>query len=468
MRLKLLLITWAIFLSSQATCWAQLQLPSFFSDHMVLQRETPLNFWGWGDAGATVDLIGTWFSDTVSTKVDGNGHWKVVLPEGTAGGPYQLQVSSNQKSILLEDLLLGDVFLCSGQSNMEWGGNQNLQEIMEELPKANNPNIRLLQIRRKTDRYPQTQTLDSWNTLNAESLKPFSGIGYFIAKRINQEENIPIGIINASWGGTAAETWTPEHLIQHDLLLRENAEKQQANDYRPHRAGSTWNSMVHPLAGYNLSAAFWYQGESNVETWDGYDKLMKTLITSWRSAWNTDFPFYFVQIAPFQYNNAQPLASMLREQQVKTSLELPHTGMVVITDLVDNLQDIHPIQKKEVANRLADLALVELYGQEIKDYRSPVYKSHEISGNTIEINFQHLDGNLKAQGDITELYIAGADQVFKAAKGEIRGNTLIVQSPEVKNPEAVRFGFSEIAMPNLFNSRGLPVSPFRTDKWSLE
>ncbi|MGO1596060.1 MAG: sialate O-acetylesterase [Sphingobacterium sp.] len=464
---KLFLIIWAISLGSQSTSWAQLRLPNFFSDHMVLQRETPINFWGWGDAGSTIELTGTWFSDTISAKVDGNGHWKVVLPEGTAGGPYQLQINADQKSIVLDDLLLGDVFLCSGQSNMEWGGNQNLQEIIEELPQANNPNIRLLQISRKADRYPQSQTPDSWDRLTTESLKPFSGIGYFIAKRIHQEENIPIGVINASWGGTAAETWTPEHLIHHDPFLKKKAEKQQAGDYRPHQAGSTWNSMIHPLAGYNLSAAFWYQGESNVGTWDGYDKLMKTLVSSWRSAWNIDFPFYFVQIAPFQYNNAQPLAALLREQQVKTALELPQTGMVVITDLVDNIQDIHPSQKKDVANRLADLALVEIYGQEIKDYQSPVYQSHEIKGNTIEISFHHLDGNLKAEGELTELYIAGADQVFKAAKGKIRGNKLIVESPAVKSPEAVRFGFSETAIPNLFNSRGLPVSPFRTDKWSL-
>lgn len=467
MRIKLFCIALILFLGQQTTCIAQLRLPSFFSDHMVLQRETPLSVWGWGNAGSTVKLIGTWFTDTVSTAVNGNGQWKLKLPKGPAGGPHELQILSNDQSIILNDILLGDVFLCSGQSNMEWGGNQNLQEILDELPYANNPNIRLLQMTRYTDQHPQSQVPDSWAVLSAETLKPFSAIGYFIAKKINQNEGIPIGVINSSWGGTPAEVWTPAHLIDHDPFLKERAEMQLENPYRPHQAGVTWNSMIYPLVGYNLSAVFWYQGESNVGTWDGYDKLMRTMVSSWRAAWNTDVPFYFVQIAPFQYNNEQPLAALLREQQAKTASELSSTNMAVITDLVDNINDIHPTKKQAVANRLADFALVDLYGHEIRDYRSPLYQSHEINGHTIEISFMHLDGNLKAEGEITDLFIAGTDREFRPAQGKIKGQKLIVWADDVPQPQAVRFGFTETAMPNLFNERDLPVSPFRTDHWPL-
>ncbi len=463
--LKHITLCFALLFAIAQEGLAQLRLPNFFSNHMVLQRNTPINFWGWGGAGGQIQVKVSWSQDAITAKVDPNGQWKVVLPAGKAGGPYQIDVSLNGENQTLQDVLLGDVFLCSGQSNMEWGGNQNLKEIIDELPSANNPNIRLLQVSRAGAGAAQEQLPNSWTALNAETLKPFSAIGYFIAKEINAKENIPIGVINSSWGGTPAEVWTPSYLINHDPLLLEKSKMQGVSDYRPNQPGVLWNGMISPFVGYNLTAAFWYQGESNVGSWQGYDKLMKTMVNAWRSAWNHDFPFYFVQIAPYTYNNQAPLAAYLREQQAKTALELRNTGMVVVTDLVDNIKDIHPTQKREVALRLSEMALVDIYKHNIKDYKSPIYQSSEVKGNSIVVTFYNLDGNLKANGDITDLQIAGADKVFHAAKGSVKGNKLIIQSSEVKNPVAVRFGFSEIAMPNLFNSRGLPVSPFRSDNW---
>lgn len=462
---KLIFLCLIVVFGFQSTAYSQLRIPNFFSDHMVLQRGTNINFWGWAPASSTVKIVGTWFPDTISVKTNGNGEWKTILPEGKAGGPYELKIMANQESIIRKDILLGDVFLCSGQSNMEWGANQNLKEIIDELPNANNPNIRLLHVSHFGSSNPQDDIPNKWAALNAESLRPFSAIGYFIAKEINSQENVPIGVINSSWGGTTAEVWTPNYLINNDPFLLQRAKLQGENDWRPHNPGVLWNAMIHPFAGYNLTAAYWYQGESNVGTWDGYDKLMRSMISSWRSAWNQDFPFYFVQIAPFQYNNKEPLAAYLREQQALTATNLPKTAMVVITDLVDNIQDIHPIQKKAVAKRLADITLAEIYHANLKDYKSPMYKSHEIKGNNIEITFANLDGNLLSKGDITDLFIASENKEFKPAKGKIKGNKLIVESTEVKNPVAVRFGFTETAMPNLFNSNGLPVSPFRTDNW---
>jgi len=446
---------------------AQLRLPSFFSDNMVLQRETDANIWGWAHAGSQIKILGSWSKDTITTNADGNGRWKATIKTSEAGGPYQLTVIA-EKTISFSNVLLGDLYLCSGQSNMEWGGNQNLKEIIDELPQANNPNIRLLQVSRTGAFSPQEQLSNSWQTLNASSLKPFSAIGYFIAKELNEKENIPIGVINASWGGTPAEVWTAADIIAQDEELLRNAKVQGENAWRPHEPGVLWNGMLAPLVGYNIKGFFWYQGESNVGTWSGYDKLMKEMIKSWRKAWKQELPFYFVQIAPYAYNNQVQLASLLREQQSKTAVDLPKTGMAVITDLVDNIKDIHPTLKKDVAHRLTALALAEIYNKTATDYKSPIYKSHEIKGNKMEISFHYLTGNLQAKGkEITELYICGPDKVFHKASAEIKKDKLVVYHKEIKQPLAVRFGFSETAMPNLFNSNGLPVSPFRTDDWAL-
>ncbi len=467
MRKTFLLTCLAVAL--QLVCFGQLRIPHVLSDNMVLQRNADAHIWGWGYASTEVAIKASWLDDTVKTTVDPGGRWMAELPTTQAGGPYELEILSAGTRITLHNILLGDVWLCSGQSNMEWGGNQQLQEILDELPHANDSRIRLLQVSRTAADYPQDDIPNSWQTLSAESLKPFSGIGYFIAKSLREELDVPIGIINASWGGTPAEVWTPAHLIENDKELRRLGAMQGDAPYRPKEAGVLWNSMIRPLTPFVLSGFYWYQGESNVGTWPGYDKLMRAMVTSWRMAWNAELPFYFVQIAPFAYGNGQPLAALLREQQDITAKTLPNTGMVVVSDLVDNIKDIHPAQKREVANRLAAMALHEHYGVgNGKDYRSPLYKAHKVQGKTMAIAFDYLENGLQVKGDrITDLYIAGADHIFHEAQGVIKGNELIVSSPEVPDPVAVRFGFTETAMPNLFNANGLPVAPFRTDDWGF-
>lgn len=459
----------ALLLGLCATGICQLRLPHVWSDNMVLQRNATTNIWGWGYATQEVVITASWLEDTVKTIVDADGRWAAQLPTGEAGGPYELKVASTGTEITLGNLLLGEVWLCSGQSNMEWGGNQRLPEIMDELPRASDGQIRLFQVSRQGADYPQADVPNSWQLLDAESLKPFSAIGYFIAKKFREELDVPIGIINASWGGTPAEVWTPGYLVANDPVLHAAAIQQDPAPYRPHRSGVLWNSMIYPLSKFTISGFFWYQGESNVGTWRSYDKLMRTMITSWRMAWNADLPFYFVQIAPFDYGNELPLAALLREQQTRTAASLPNTGMVVVTDLVDDVKNIHPVQKREVANRLATIALNDHYRvRNDADYISPRYRSHEVNGNTVVVSFDFVDGGLKTEGGpVTELFIAGADRVFYQAQAVVEGNTLVVSAPEVANPVAVRFGFTETAMPNLFNSNGLPVTPFRTDGWAF-
>ncbi|MFN0293654.1 sialate O-acetylesterase [Pedobacter helvus] len=465
MRKQILLIITVLCIAVSAQ--AAVRLPSFFSDHMVLQRNSKVDFWGWAGAAQFIQIIPSWSNDTVKVRADGYAKWKAALKTPEAGGPYTITFIAPDNKIVLEDVMIGEVWLCSGQSNMVWNSNNKHQEMLAELPTINNNNIRVLQVPNVSSLNPQDDLKASWKTASPESIKGFSSIAYFIAKKLQKELNMPIGVINSSWGGTPAEVWTPQETINSDAVLKSYADLQKPAISRPHTAGSLWNAMVYPLVGYRIAGVYWYQGESNVSGWQGYGQLFSAMIGAWRKAWGYEFPFYYVQIAPHTYKTATGnLSSMLREQQSRT-LSLVKTGMVVTTDLVPDVSNIHPEKKIDVANRLADLALVETYGQPKTDYKSPVYEKIEVKGDKIIVHFKYLEKGLSVKGkDITEIKIAGEDGNFKEAKAIIKGNTLEVSSKEIKKPEAVRFGFTDTAMPNLFNSKGLPVAPFRTDSWS--
>lgn len=450
-----------------APLFAQINLPSFFSDNMVLQRNAEVNFWGWGNRGGQVLIIPSWSKDTVKVKATGYARFDAKLKTPEAGGPYEITVVSGRNRKVLKNILIGEVWLCSGQSNMQWSSYNKLQEMIDELPNANNPNIRLLQVSNIATTAPQENIYDSWQECTSQTANGFSAIGYFIAKQLSKDLNMPIGIINSSWGGTPAEFWTPAKYIENDPELLKNAKVHKPAAGKPHEYATLWNAMVHPLAGYNIAGAFWYQGESNVGTYSGYNKLFSTMIKSWREAWKSDFPFYYVQIAPYDYKSSanEQKGALLREQQAQT-LDVPKTAMAVITDLVPDVKNIHPTRKKEVAERLSNIALAEVYNKKAIDYKSPVYKSYKVDGNKIIIDFNYLEGKLQVKGkDITDLYIADDSKNFVPANYKIDKNKLIVFSKEIKKPVAVRFGFTDVAMPNLFNDKGLPVSPFRTDNW---
>lgn len=446
---------------------AQIHLPGFFSDNMVLQRNAEVNFWGWSKRGGTVRIIPSWSKDTVTTKVSGYGRFDVKLKTPEAGGPHSITILSGSESKVVNNVLIGEVWLCSGQSNMQWNSNNKLQEMLDELPRAHNPKVRLLQISNIAATSPQINVFDSWKECNPASAKGFSAIGYFIGKQLAKELDIPIGIINSSWGGTPAELWTPAKYIENDPEFLKNAKAFKLSASKPHEYATLWNAMIYPLVGYKIAGAFWYQGESNVDTYSSYSRLFSTMIKSWREAWGYEFPFYYVQIAPYDYKSKpeEQKGALLREQQVQT-LVVPKTGMAVITDLVPDVKNIHPTRKREVAERLAQLALAEVYGRSMVDYKSPIYKSHKVEGNKIIVEFDYLEGSLQVKGNkITDLYIADDSRNFVPADYKIEKNKLIVFSKQIKNPVAVRFGFTDTSMPNLFNSKGLPVSPFRTDNW---
>jgi sialate O-acetylesterase len=299
-------------------------------------------------------------------------------------------------------------------------------------------------------------------------MKHFSAIGYFFGKNLQQRLNIPIGLINSNWGGTPAEVWTPNELVENDPALKTASQKLTLDGRWPIVPGYTYNAMINPITNFEISGAIWYQGESNVGAYSTYKQLISTMIGSWRKAWQKDFPFYFVQIAPFSGYGNNNVCALLRETQT-SCLSIPKTGMVVISDLVDDLTNIHPINKIDVALRLSNLALSDNYDITGPAYKFPMYKDMKSEKGKITIQFANVDNGLISKDKIiSACYIAGEDHQFVPAIAKIEGSKLILWNKTIKVPVAVRFGFSNSAIPNLFSKEGLPVNLFRTDNWEVD
>lgn len=454
-----------LFLTTYAS--GNIRLPSVIASNMVLQQQSKVTLWGWAGPGEKIIVRTSWNNAIDSTVTTGDANWNIKINTPAAGGPYTITLKG-WSTIVLENIMIGEVWICSGQSNMEWSSNQNLKQIMDELPNSANKNIRLFDVSKKTSYDKQDNLEGQWKVCSPESLKGFSAIGYFFGKKLQQELNVPIGLINASWGGTPAEVWTPDNLVYSDAELKTAAALQNKSPWWPVTPGIVYNAMIAPLTNFPIAGTIWYQGEGNTGTAVSYNKLFTTMIGAWRNAWQKEFPFYYVQIAPFKYGSKN-IGALLQEQQVKT-LSYPKTGMVVITDLVDDITDIHPINKIDVARRLADLALAETYNQNVIVYKSPLFKTMEINKNKALLFFDNAPGGFITKGNkkTTEFFIAGEDKKFFPADVKLERDRIIVSHKQVKKPVAVRFAFSNTAISNLFSKEGLPICPFRTDNWEVD
>jgi sialate O-acetylesterase len=442
---------------------AQLRLPAMIDDHMVVQRETSVPIWGWAYPDQEIIIKTSWDTTIVKTKAGNTTFWKAEIKTPIAGGPHTITIKAGGEVRTLIDVMSGEVWLCSGQSNMEWGMDVAM-DGKDLIPSVNDPNIRLIHIPKSGASTRQVRGEGDWRVCDANSIRYFSAVAYFFAKKLNGELNVPIGLINASWGGTNAELWVPKEAIDKDTALVASLKKQVERAWWPYEAGSVFNSMINPILPYKIAGTIWYQGESNIVAPSTYKKLMETLITEWRKEFKTDFPFYYVQIAPYAGYEAGRSSMLIREQQVKM-LEIPKTGMVVISDHVENINDIHPAFKKPVGERLANLALSDAYGKKGIAYLNPLYKSMKVDKDKIRIMFDNVT-TLVSKGSVPkEFMIAGEDKKFYPAKAKIEGNTIIVSAKEVKKPVAVRFAWSNGSIPTLFSKEGLPVSVFRTDDW---
>jgi sialate O-acetylesterase len=446
---------------------AQLRLPGVFDDHMVIQQQSPVPIWGWSHPTQNVTINVSWDTTTYRATSDNRAFWQSTIYSPVAGGPHTITVTAGGEKKILSDVMSGEVWLCSGQSNMEWGMHA-AEDGRAATENVNDPLIRLFHVAKSAAETPQVRGEGQWRVCDKEAVRYFSAVGYFFGKKLNQELNIPIGIMAVSWGGTPAEAWTRKEIIEANAELKAAAAKHTDDKpWCPSKPEIVYNSMIYPLIPFRFAGVLWYQGEANVDAPYTYKKLMEQLILDWRKQFQHDFPFYYVQIAPFSGYGDTEYGTLIREQQVKM-LAIPKTGMVVISDHVDDVKDIHPKFKKPVGERLANLALGDHYGQKNISYRFPIYKSMKVEKGKVRISFENADAGLMSKnGEPTEFTIAGEDHKFYPAKVKIEGSTVVVSAKEVKNPVAVRFAWKNGSIGNLFNKEGLPVSSFRTDEWPI-
>jgi len=491
---------------------ADVRLPAVIGDSMVLQQGQPVPIWGWAEDGEKVTVkFGT---QTVTADTAG-GKWMVKLSPLTASDKPAEMTISGKNSITLKDILVGEVWVCSGQSNMEWSVNASANP-KEEIANAKHPTIRLFDVPNTTSANEKlTDTKATWKPCSPETIGSFTAVGYFFGRELNQKLGVPVGLLHSSWGGTPAEAWTEISYFQkHPELagIPSNWDKQAENyakakedweknkdkrlaDWKakaeeakkagkqppqqprppqdpatsPHRPATLYNGMISPLLPFACKGAIWYQGESNAGRAYAYRTLLPTMIQSWRDAWsNPDFKFLIVQLANFQKPADKPGDDQwaeLREAQTMTAA-MPNNGQALAIDLADadNPSDIHPKNKQDVGKRLALVALAKTYGKDVA-YNGPVYDSMKVDGDKVVLKFRHAEG-MKAKGDkLTGFAIAGEDKKWVWAEAKVEGDTVVVSSPEVKNPVAVRYAWSTNPVANLYNAAGLPATPFRTDDW---
>ncbi|WP_300597475.1 sialate O-acetylesterase [Niabella sp.] len=486
---------------------AAVKLPAVIADHMVLQQKTTVALWGWANAGERITIQCSWNRQPVTVTAGTNGSWITHVKTVAAGGPYTIRFKGTN-TIEIQDVLLGEVWLCSGQSNMEFplakqkAWRTGVTGYEQEVAKASDPRLRLFTVQQEVAGTPQPDVQGNWAATIPETAATFSAVAYYFGKEIREATGIPVGLIHSSWGGTPAESWTRKEVLDtsrelHHILDRyETAVKtypedlakyqQDLDQWRKDSAAHTqglrkkparplepeqnsksptklYNAMIHPLIPFTLKGVIWYQGESNSGRAYQYRQLFPAMIRSWRAEWKADFPFYFVQIAPHYQQSPE-----IREAQLLTYKTVPGTGMAVITDAGDSL-DIHPRNKAVVGHRLALWALAKNYGKKNSVCSGPLYQSAKQEGNKMRIRFAFADDGLVAkEGALTGFAIAGADQQFVPATAVIEGNSVVVTSDAVAQPVAVRFGWSNVPHAVLFNKAGLPASPFRTDDWPGE
>ncbi len=475
---------------------AELQLPPLFSDNMVLQQGTSVPVWGWADDGEVVTV--KFRGQTVSATTQ-NLKWSAKLRALKAGGPDTLTISTKTKTFTLKNVMVGEVWVCSGQSNMEWPMTAAF-EPQADIASATNAMIRLFHVPKKKADGATVKINASWKVCAADEVKSFSAVGYYFGRDLQAARKVPLGLIESDWGGSPAEVWMSREALEinpryqeeileaypaadkryREALLaweREKADAEKAGQefkkggpWAPWKPTELYNGMIAPLIPYAIKGAIWYQGESNAGRAEQYRSLFADMIRNWRRDWsNDDLTFLCVQLAPFTAIKDQPGESdwaELREAQWLATKNLPQVGMAVITDVGDP-KDIHPKQKQPVGARLALAARGIAYKEKI-EFSGPIYRRSEIKGDKMVLHFDHTGKGLEARdGELKGFAICGEDRKFVWTKAEIVRDTVVVSSSEVAKPVAVRYGWANCPVVNLWNKDGLPASPFRTDDFPM-
>jgi sialate O-acetylesterase len=457
---------------------AEIKLPALFTDNMMLQQETIAPIWGWTNKHEKLTISTSWDAKEYQVKSDKQGKWKTNLTTPKAGGPYIIIVSNGSEIKTINNVLIGEVWLCSGQSNMEMplkgfhgqpviGGN-------DEIVSSSNNNIRLITVPRTTVLEPKEDFEGHWEVAGPQTTGGFSATAWYFGSLLQEVLQVPVGLIHVSYGGSNVEAWMNKEMLEdfdNTLPIPKTESDLKSN---PNRVPTTlFNGMLSPVIGYGIKGAIWYQGESNYERPFEYKDLFKKMVGSWRELWNQGaFPFYYAQIAPFDYARFHPQDNLekynsayLREAQLQASKEISNSGMAVLMDVGEEIS-IHPMDKEKGGKRLAYLALAKTYGLEGFEYESPVFRSIEIIESTVIVSFDNIPNGITSfWKEVKGFEIAGENKVFYPAQAIVRTKSVILSTPKVAKPVAVRYLFKNYAKAELFSGGGLPISSFRTDNW---
>ena len=456
---------------------AAIKLPALFSDNMMLQQQSNAPIWGWAEKNQTIKIQTSWDAKTYEVKADKSGKWKIALKTPAAGGPYEITVSDGAETKSVKNILIGEVWLCSGQSNMEMPlkgfPGQPVLKGNEAIVHSTNNKIRFITIPRATVLTPNEDFIGKWNVAGPQTTGDFSATAWYFGSLLQEVLDVPVGLIHVSYGGSSMEAWMNQEMLK-DFAAAKIPTKKEDIAKDPNRVATTlFNGMLSPVIGYGIKGCIWYQGESNYERAGQYKELTKKMVSSWRALWQQrDFPFYYCQIAPFNYaqfhpndNKEEYNSAYLREAQLKASTEIPNAAMAVLMDIGEE-NNIHPADKEAGGNRLGYLALSKTYGLTGFEFESPVFKALEIKGSIVTVAFDNAPNGITSYGkEVTGFEIAGENKVFYPAKAELRRKSVLLSSPQVEKPVAVRYLFKDFAKAELFSTGGLPVSSFRTDNW---
>ncbi|MCX6321132.1 MAG: sialate O-acetylesterase [Bacteroidia bacterium] len=457
----------ALVISSGAL-YGEVKLPAIFGDNMVLQQQTDAAIWGTAAKNATIKVTTSWNNKNYSARAGNDGKWKLKVATPSAGGPYEVTISDGT-TLRLKNVMIGEVWVCSGQSNMEMPMkgymNQPIAGSIEAIATSSNPAIRLFTVKKAISLQPLDDFSGSWKNCEPENVSEFSATAYYFGLMLYETLKVPIGLINTSWGGTRIEPWISENGFQKFDFIK-LPDKNQQGTLSQQTPTVLFNAMINPMVGYGIKGAIWYQGESNRNEANQYVQLLPGMVENWRSVWGVgDFPFYYVQIAPYDYGPTGLSSAYLREAQLKASTAIPDIGMASIMDIGEK-DCIHPANKKAGSDRLAFLALAKTYGKAGFASSGPVFKEMIVTGSVVKLTFNNAVNGLTSYGkDLSCFEIAGANKRFFPAKAFIIGSGITLFCPSVAEPVAVRYAFKDFIIGDLFNTEGLPASSFRTDNW---
>jgi sialate O-acetylesterase len=460
----------------QQSISAEVKLPAIVSSNMVLQRNTTVVLWGWADVGEKITIKTSWLKKKINFKADDKGKWSVEVKTTNSKESQYIQIKSKSSDILLENVLFGEVWLCSGQSNMElpvsgYNGQPVYGTVMTTA-KSYNKNLRLFSVGKVASKIPleKLKKYSGWQDASPESVLNFSAVAYFFGQQLQEVLDCPVGLIHASWGGSIVQAWMSKEVMSvYKKIDLDKVDLKKRAQYNP---TVLYNSMIKPLIPFTIKGALWYQGESNRNEPNNYKKYFPAMVKDWRTRWGIgDFPFYYVQIAPYLYGNNDAFqtndnTTFLREAQLQCLDLIPNSGIAITMDIGDE-KTIHPPKKKEVADRLLFNAVNQTYGYKNVDYAGPIYKSLEKKDGGILLNFNNAEKGLYAYDGLTGFEIAGADKVFYPATSEIvNRRKVFVKSDKVTNPVAVRYAWRNWIHGTLYDTNLLPASSFRTDNWT--